>query len=104
LQRRDKSGFIVVVDGDGADARGKGAFAVCACERGYGVLACLQEVLSDVFAHGAAGLVVMLVRSWRRMKQTYAHDSDAFDAVGETGGLVFGVLLGHVVGLLYQMG
>jgi hypothetical protein len=38
------------------------------------------------------------------MKQTYAHDGDAFDAVGEASGLVFGVFLGHVVKSLYQVG
>lgn len=69
LQGCNQSRLVLVVDGGGADARREGALAVCARERGYGVLACLEEFLGDVFAYGAADLVVVVVLLVRFSKE-----------------------------------
>ena len=55
-QGGDEGGLVGVVDGDGLDAGGQLALAVGAGQGRDGVPACLQELLGDAFANGAAGL------------------------------------------------
>jgi hypothetical protein len=79
----DEGGFVVVVDGDGEDARGEGGGAVVPGYGGDGVVVGCEEGGDHVRSEtaGCLGLLVLIGGRWWS-DGTYADDSDFVDAVG----------------------